>query len=435
MGECQDDSVREIAVQTTRKRFLQLLALVAVNLGLTANLASGQSTNPYSANQLQFVEDIPSPTQEAIPMPTASSSLAPSEPTTRSLDMPFSDPVQVGPDLAFDGDVIDPYDFPVEEAFVGNDVAEVFSTNNWFQGGYWYSTQEFVMLLRDNIPLIHIAADFSGATSTDTLPFLEAMDTKTANFVYEAGTRLSIGHVLGRDVGNRNHAVELSFLGLFDYTGRSDLAKVNPNSQAGVSTYLASVEGDIANVGGSSGYININPVRGFTDADAQSILFLTDFNSLELNYRRDARAHRDRIVMQPDGRWVRFDTPSRVTAGLAGVRYIRIDDVFQYRSVGPTFNQLTDGGFYQVTTDNALVGFQLGGEITEKYTNWAWGILGKLGGFVNFADRDSFVETVFDGQTSTRAAVIERPELCGTCRSLAPRTLLPTSEHRSTRFL
>ena len=51
-------------------------------------------------------------------------------------------------------------------------------------------------------------------------------------------------------------------------------------------------------------------------------------------------------------------------------------------------------GLYEVRTHNDMVGIQAGVEITEKYNSWNWGLRGKAGGFTNFADRESNIETL-----------------------------------------
>jgi hypothetical protein len=129
-----------------------------------------------------------------------------------------------------------------------------------------------------------------------------------------------------------------------------------------------------------------------------------------MNYRIGGRPVRDRLVMQPDGRWVRFATPSMIEALFAGVRYLRIHERFTYTSEGG-LDQVTglpipERGFYQVATDNDLVGFQLGGELTEKRTNWVIGLRGKAGGFVNFAGRDSRVDTLTDDDNDVNTPLV-----------------------------
>ena len=49
-----------------------------------------------------------------------------------------------------------------------------------------------------------------------------------------------------------------------------------------------------------------------------------------------------------------------------------------------------------VATDNDLLGLQFGGEVIRKRTDWVIGANGKLGGLINFADRQSTLVQTFD---------------------------------------
>jgi hypothetical protein len=125
------------------------------------------------------------------------------------------------------------------------------------------------------------------------------------------------------------------------------------------------------------------------------------------------RPARDRMVMQPDGRWTKFATPSSIRAFYAGMRYIRQNELFHHQAWGRnqlspifdddgvtvigTFSDPTDeAGTYRVTTDNDMFGFQFGGDVVQKRTDWAVGLNGKIGALVNFANRHSTLHQRFD---------------------------------------
>lgn len=329
-----------------------------------------------------------------------------SEVSTASFD------AMIGGEMVLDSGVGQPYDIPISDVIPH--AAETYSTNNWFRGGRWYSKQELVMLLRTGLSPVHVAVDTTTTTLTGTVvidPFITgAINTKDADFTYEAGTRLTLGKIMGRDVANRDHGIELTYFGLFDYTGRKVLTPANIETGGGIRTLLGSEE---ANSVTGFGFPIVNLVDGFTDSVVQDILYEADFNSFELNYMIGGRPARDRLVMQPDGRWTRFATPSSIRAFYAGFRYIRQNEAFRYRAVGNnrlspifdddgvtvigTFPDPTDEeGNYHVTTDNDLVGFQFGGDVVQKRTDWVFGLNGKVGGLLNFANRKSALFQRYD---------------------------------------
>ena len=117
----------------------------------------------------------------------------------------------------------------------------------------------------------------------------------------------------------------------------------------------------------------------------------------------------------PSGLWVRHAVSSQVRSVFAGLRVSSIDEqtsltsqlqqvVSQTEFVdgfdGST-NSTTDivndddaqRGRYTVRMNNDLFGVHLGGEITEKYDEWSWGLRGKIGGLVNLIDRRSLIES------------------------------------------
>ena len=119
------------------------------------------------------------------------------------------------------------------------------------------------MLLRTDLPPVHVAVDQTtntngGGVTTDVF-VVGSLHTKNADFTYEAGTRLTIGKILGRDVANRDHGIEFTFLGLFDYSGRAALVPANVESGLGIISLLGSNEVDAGRLGQGFGFPFINP--------------------------------------------------------------------------------------------------------------------------------------------------------------------------------
>jgi hypothetical protein len=107
------------------------------------------------------------------------------------------------------------------------------------------------------------------------------------------------------------------------------------------------------------------------------------------------RLANDRLVVLPDGEWVRECAPGWIPAFSAGLRYISIDEEFIFTAEGA--NPATQNARYAINTQNDLVGFQLGLDMIEQHCNWSYGIRGKVGGMVNVAEQHSRVNIVDPG--------------------------------------
>lgn len=319
-----------------------------------------------------------------------------------------------------------PYDIPLGDV-ISSEATEVYSTNNWFRGGRWFSQQEVVMLLRADLPNLHVAVEPT-ATATNLVidPLAQnSLSSKDADFTFEAGAKLTLGKVLGRDVANRDHSIDFRFMGFFDFAGSATIAEASPDDTAaaddpdgitvlGIESLLGTLEANstLTGVIGFNNDLFFNSVPGFDASLTQNIVYESDLNSFEVNYSIGGRPARDRMVMQPDGRWVRHATPSVVRGVYAGLRYVRQNERFLYTANGrPNATAITDAngnvfgvftgsaierGRYSVETENDLAGIQIGGEFVQKRTDWVFGVDGRIGGLLNFADRTSRLRQVTD---------------------------------------
>ena len=373
--------------------------------------AQQQFVTQPQVHQVQLEQTIPEPT-----VPAATSEADLSELTTEPLELdappaPIAEPSTLE-EVVMDPGVGQPYDIPLTDVIP--QVAETYSTNDWFRNGNWYSKQELVMLLRADLPLQHLAVDRSALSPAPFDPNqTPSLSTKHTDFTYEAGTRLSIGRRLGRDPANRDHSVEFVFFGLFEYDGRASLTPAQP-TVAGIDSLIGSEESIFTIINPNLGFATVNFVEGFRFNSRVDLIHKSDFNSFEMNYVIGARPAKDRIVMQPDGRWIRHATPSKVRGLFAGLRYIRQNDLFQYRGIGQVTATGTDldvGGDYLVTTDNDLIGVHIGGDFTRKRSDWLIGFRGKVGGLVNFASRlNHLTQTTASTDTGERVITTEITE-------------------------
>jgi len=274
---------------------------------------------------------------------------------------------------------------PVDNAFVETDQATLFSTNHWFRRGFWYSQVDAVVLLRTELESTYFAADqsfktVSGAGSVNDTPIFTgrpALSTDSVAPTFQPGLRLTLGRFLGQDTANRDHSIEVGFLGLFHYEDQAQLESYLPG---GIQTALAPGAEYLYATG-----IHNSSFTGFSGADLQTVAYSSDFNGGEVNMRISGRPTRDRMNMQPNGQWVRMGTSSHLRSFLLGARYVSLDERFRYES----FIDDALGGVLQVETTNNMFGPQCGIELNENYTNWGWGLRGKFAGMYNFSTRDS----------------------------------------------
>jgi hypothetical protein len=266
--------------------------------------------------------------------------------------------------LTYDDEVYEDYGF-----------AELLSTGTWLRAGHLFAQADLVMLHRNTAPRQVLSID---AVTVSGQTFFTAllMTTETGGFGYEPGTKVTLGKFYGRDIDNRDRTLELTYFGGFDWS--SDYT-VTASAGQFLVTPLA------------------NDAPGIQSADAHTYTYESDLNSLEINAKLSSRLPRDRMVMGPDGSWVRECTPSWLPSYMAGVRWINAEEQFSFGAIGPQQFAL-----YDITTQNDLLGVQLGLELTEQHCRWNWGATGKLGGYVNFAEQHTLYDSQVGAQTFTR---------------------------------
>ena len=261
-----------------------------------------------------------------------------------------------------------------EELIFDGNYWNVVSSGDWLNSGRWYAQADLVMLNRSNSQQLNLSNQAFGTTSFQLIGL--AMTTDSSGFGYEPGTRLTLGTFLGRDAKNRDHSIEFSFFGMPEWsTGYSV-------SGSGGTYLMSSLD---------------NNVPGFNFSDTQSFSYQSNFNSYEMNVRVRSRLGKDRLVHKPNGVWQRESNEGRMTSFFGGMRLIAIDEEFLFSAQGngvANFSPNPNSGSYLIEANNDMFGVQLGLEIYEQTYNWSYGLRGKIGGLVNFADQRSVVEVV-----------------------------------------
>jgi len=191
----------------------------------------------------------------------------------------------------------------------------------------WYARGEAFLLQRDRAPRTAISADvdFTGAATV-------LLTTDNLHFGYEPGTRLTLGRQFGC---NR---IELSYFGLHDFSASAQVTSADAPSGTLQSAW--------------AGFASPATIDPFDGADLHRITYGSRLHSAEINLRHQAE-------------------PASCLAStwLVGVRYLKVSEDFAFfSSVNDWMGNGPAYGTYAVTTNNDLLGGQLGTELVWSCT-------------------------------------------------------------------
>ncbi|HEX4147215.1 MAG TPA: hypothetical protein VHY91_27205 [Pirellulales bacterium] len=297
------------------------------------------------------------------------------------------------------------------------------SSGHWFNRGCWYAKEDFVYLQRSErgrhkrilateddptIVLTQQSTPFPNSNgSPPSLPFSSTIETvvaagnsfggtglfatslpfgSTGNYLpinaslgFSPGARLTIGTFLGTDAMNRDSAVEFTFQGLNNWSYQNSISAYQPNQNSIFTNFVALPLG--SNIPTSA--------PGFAFSNYQQYTYNATLNSFELNFKLSQRMSRDRSVLTREGIWARVATPQLLYSIYGGLRVIRYNETFLWRSEGTDPSMVA--GNYSITTHNALFGPQFGSTITYQHENWR--LTGRLAGGAlgNYGDQHSII--------------------------------------------
>lgn len=238
--------------------------------------------------------------------------------------------------------------------------------------------------------------------------YLEAMHTHSFNYNIAPGYFVTFGHYLGRDAMDRDDFLEFTFWGFnswadsrfFDAGSRDQFSVTSDDGRFTYSgggrlvTHFLRDNNGLLHQPTNPLFDNQWGVGGFDHVDTHFINVDSDMNNFEINLRLRPRGRPDQLVLQPNGRWRRECQPGTFMSYLVGLRGMRIGDTFRFHSQGTvtvTDNDTGDSftkpvfGDYNIKTENALLGFQIGADIMFRRCKWAWGVRAKVGPYVNFS--------------------------------------------------
>jgi len=295
-------------------------------------------------------------------------------------------------DLGFGDELLDPSGVAPNGDPLSHHFPAIKSSGTWLWRGHWYTETSLMMMIRKAPTRKIFSRSQMGQRQTQIgqifgeEPLMTDSDTAHA----EAGFRITIGNIIGRDGENRDHAIEASYLGSFEFDSGARL-ETDPNQQG-----TLFLEEDFG--------ANILNTIGFSLADVHSFTYNTNLTSAELNLRTRTRLRRDRVLLQPNGKWKRDANAGRLLTTHGGLRYARITEMFNFSSDGMT----SGTGRYDVNLHNDMFGLQCGGGLIFQQRNWSCGAKTTAAGMYNFADRDSTIVAVLtDGTDNSRAERLE----------------------------
>jgi hypothetical protein len=252
------------------------------------------------------------------------------------------------------------------------------SSGTWLRRGYWYTEVDYVMLNRgwDRKGLVLASEEATRNSNPIGVPYVvsNVLQVRGESPGGEGLGRVKLGRFLFRDLSNRDHSLEGSWYG---GGGFRQAVSLEAATTAGlqVSNFLD----------------RVNP--SFDGSSAMAYQYNSQMNSGELNYVVRQRMHRDQMLLQPNGQWVRAATPSRTFSFLAGARYVNVSEVLNWQATdNDSTAAVNEGGAYHVETDNDLFGTQLGASLSHETSRWSVTGAVKGGAFFNRMSLDSQFE-------------------------------------------
>jgi hypothetical protein len=244
------------------------------------------------------------------------------------------------------------------------------SSGYLYRDGSWYGDFDFVVwhrtLTRGGNFGVEVATNTQQQQNTVTG---NGLNVKGNELPLQAGARGTLGYFLDRDCDNRDHSIEIGYLGFNNWQGANSLI-----AQPALGAFTFALQPIPAN----------QLFTGFSNAQQFISDYRSDLQSLELNYRIRNRPGRDQMVMGPDGFWSSHVSQGRTESLFVGLRGLSEEEQFHVTSINT--NLANFGGDYRINTKNHLLGCQMGGDLYDIHEYWYWGVKGDVGLYCNFVD-------------------------------------------------
>lgn len=257
----------------------------------------------------------------------------------------------------------------------------------------WYTEQQVRVLTRSRARGRGLSGEYLPDESAlfETAVLAGRMGTKSITFDGAEGYSMTIGRHLWRDSENRDHFAEFTFWGFNSWDDWTQASGKRISPFAGLETgSLFSPFDQTVDV------LSTSVFGGFNFADVHRFSYQSHIHNWELNSRIRPRIRKDRLVLQPSGRWRREERSGPHYSFLYGFRVANIGErsLFHSRSrIIDDTDVFNTSGDYHVRTGNNMVGLQIGGDMIHRYNKWSWGFRGKTSAMVNSAHQISTVRS------------------------------------------
>lgn len=253
------------------------------------------------------------------------------------------------------------------------------SSGTWLRRGFWFGEVDFWMVSRswDKHGLTLASEEAIRTTHPLSNGYIvsNTLNIEGHSPGAEGMGRVKLGRFLFRDSRNRDHFLEAAWWGGGSFEQAVSLesataaATTNPGLQ--VSNFIDRV--------------NIS----FDGAEQMDYFYKNQTNTIEVNYEVRQRMDRDQLLLQPNGEWVRTANATKTLSFLAGIRYLNLRELLDWNSTNNSNTAVDESGFYNVATENNMLGPQLGGSISHEAARWSLSLSGKAGAYWNRIDLNS----------------------------------------------
>jgi len=261
------------------------------------------------------------------------------------------------------------------------------SSGTWLRRGCRYGGVDFMLLHRT------VAGENTRLAKEET--FNPGSDRQlviiNSRFDVDAVFRATLGQFIMRDIRNRDHFHEFSAIAGGSWAQDDIVQSALPNALV---TGQDGITGPFNQIGES--------VPGFNFVTVQSFFYDSEFNTFQWVYMVRERLGKDRMELRPNGHWYRALTQDHTRSLLFGLKFVSVDEFLFWEGyrldANGDRNVNDDRGQMVVRTDNDMIGFIVGGDLTWQHHRWNFGMRGNVGPFVNFA-RNRVEFTAIDEDT------------------------------------
>ena len=264
------------------------------------------------------------------------------------------------------------------------------SSGYCWRDGSWYGDFDFVIWHR-TLPR---GGDFGVEVATNTQSGQNTITGSGLNLrgnplPLQAGARGTLGYLLERDPQNRDHSVEITYLGFNNWEGDDNLT-----ARPALNGFTFALQPIPAN----------ELFTGFSNAQQFLSNYRSDLQSLEIDYRVRNRPGRDQLQMGPDGFWSRHVVQGRTESMFVGLRGLSEEEQYNVSSINSNITGFA--GNYRINTKNHLLGLQVGGDCYDVHEGWYWGIKGDVGLYCNFVNGFANVQGTDPSASPTPLSVL-----------------------------